>query len=65
MIRREKLRIIYTCDGCGTVREDQDGQRAKWRPFKDAWKDAQAAGWTAKIKADGKDFEHFCKDCSA
>lgn len=65
MIRRKKLRIVCICDRCGTVREDQAGQRAKWKQYKDVWKDAVAEGWTAKAKPDGRDFEHFCKDCSA
>ena len=63
MIRREQLRIVMTCDGCGTVREDQKGLRAKWRPHGDVWKEAQAEGWTSKQKPDGKDWDHFCPGC--
>lgn len=63
MIRREKLRIVITCDGCGQVRQDQEGQHAKWRPYPAVWKEAMEAGWTAKKK--GNDYEHFCKDCAS
>lgn len=63
-IRKEGARIIYTCNSCGQVRPDQDGQRAKFKHYQQVWKEAQAEGWTAKKKADGKDFDHFCKECS-
>jgi uncharacterized protein YceK len=63
MIRKEGVRIIITCNGCGQVRTDQDGQRAKWRPYPAVWKEAQAEGWTAKKNATGKDFDHFCPEC--
>lgn len=63
MIRREKLRITITCDGCGLVREDQDGSRAKWRPYPAVWKEAQDAGWIARKKPAAHDFDHFCPGC--
>lgn len=65
MIRREKLQTVVTCDGCGVIWQDQEGQRPKWRPHKDVWKEAQGLGWTAKKKLQVHDFDHFCKDCSA
>lgn len=63
MIRRDKLRIVITCDSCGTVREDQEGSHARYRPHKDVWKQAQGEGWTSKPKADKSDWDHFCKGC--
>lgn len=63
-IRKEGLRIVMTCNGCGVVRQDQDGQRAVFRPYPEVWKEAQAEGWSAKRTADGKDWDHFCKECS-
>lgn len=62
-IRKEGVRVVMTCNGCGLVRQDQDGQRAKWRPYPAVWKEAQAEGWTAKKK--GNDYDHFCGECSA
>lgn len=63
-ISKDGVRIITTCDGCGHVRRDQEGQRAVWRPYPAAWKEAQAAGWTAKEKQRVRDFDHFCPTCS-
>jgi hypothetical protein len=64
MIRREnKIRIVITCDGCGLIRADQEGQKPKWRPNKDAWREAEQAGWTSRQKPDGRDWEHFCAGC--
>ncbi len=65
MIRKEGVRIVITCDGCGQVRQDQEGQRARWRPYPAVWKEAQAAGWSAKKKAQLSDYDHFCADCGA
>jgi hypothetical protein len=64
MIRKEGVRVVITCDGCGVVRTDQDGQRAKWRPYPQVWKEAQGEGWSAKKKADVSDYDHFCRECS-
>ena len=64
MIRKENGgHIVITCDGCGQIRIDQDGSRAKFRPYTAVWKEAQAAGWTAKKKINASDWNHFCKDC--
>lgn len=62
-ITKEGARIVMTCNGCGLVRADQDGQRAKWRPHSAVWKEAQAEGWTSKPILEGKDYHHFCKAC--
>lgn len=59
MIRREKSWAVITCDGCGLKRKDTE-----WRPYPKAWADAQAVGWISKPKPGGKDFEHFCRNCS-
>jgi hypothetical protein len=65
MIRKEGVCIIITCDGCGQVQKDQEGQRAKWRSHQAVWKEAQDAGWSAKKKLQVSDYDHFCPDCSA
>lgn len=64
MIKREGLRIIITCDGCGVIREDQEGRHAKWRSYPDVWKEASAEGWTAKKNDKGTDFDRYCRECS-
>lgn len=64
-ISKEGVRIIYTCNGCGVVRTDQEGVKARFKPYPQVWKEAQAEGWTAKKMTDKSDYEHFCKDCSA
>lgn len=62
-IKKEGVRIVTTCNGCGLVRTDQDGKRARWRSHSEVWKEAQAEGWTSKPTAKGNDYDHFCKDC--
>lgn len=62
-ITKDRLRIIIACDACGQLREDQEGQHAKFRKNAAVWKQAQGEGWTSKQKADGRDWDHFCPGC--
>ena len=59
MIRRERSALRITCDGCGQFRQD-----TSYRSNKLAWDEAKAAGWTAAAKNGGKDWDHYCAECS-
>ena len=63
--KEDKVRIVITCDGCGVVRQDQEGQHARWRPNAAVWKEAQSAGWTSRQKADKSAWDHFCPGCQS
>ena len=59
MIRRDKLKITITCDGCGVTRSPD---AKNWLPYPAVWKEAMEAGWTGR-KLD-KEWAHDCPDCS-
>lgn len=64
-VTKQGARIVIFCNGenCNVVRQDQEGQHAKWRKNSVVWKEAQDAGWTARSKNEGRDWDHFCPGC--
>jgi hypothetical protein len=65
MIRKERGHIVTTCDNCGVVNVDQEGERASFKTFRKAWDELLALGWKAKRKPEGGDYNHFCPNCEA